>query len=159
MTFLTRSNPASGPSPLCRWMIRRDLGEVVKIDALSFTDKWDEEEFIRKLRKSNVIGTIIEVDHKPMGYAIYSLNKHSFVIERMAIHPGKRKRGYAKCGVDRLIEKLVQQKRHTVSVDIHEDNLGAQLFFQKNGFRAISLLDNTVKMVYSLFSEEMAWSS
>ena len=159
MTFLTPSNPTEGVSPSCRWMIRRDLDEVLKIDALSFTDRWDEEDFIRKLRVSNVIGTVIEVDYKPMGYMLYSLNKHSLVIERMAIHPGKRKMGYARFATDRLIEKLAKQRRYSIYVDVPEDNIGAQLFFQKSGFVAISLLDNTMKMVYSLFLEETTWSS
>jgi ribosomal protein S18 acetylase RimI-like enzyme len=140
-------------------MIRRDLGEALKIDALSFTDKCTEEDFIRNLSKNNMIGTVIEVDYEPVGYMLYSLHKRALIIERIAIHPGKRKMGYARFATDRLIEKLAKQRRYSVYVDVPEDNIGAQLFFQKSGFVAISLLDNTVRMVYSLFPEETIWGS
>ena len=39
-----------------RWMIRRDMPEVLAIEHASFEYPWCEEEFLRVLRQRNCIG-------------------------------------------------------------------------------------------------------
>ena len=39
-----------------RWMIRRDMPEVLAIEAASFEFPWLEDDFIRCLRQRNCIG-------------------------------------------------------------------------------------------------------
>ena len=43
-----------------RWMIRRDMAEVLEIERAAFEFPWFEEEFIRCLRQRNCIGMVAE---------------------------------------------------------------------------------------------------
>ena len=44
--------------------------------------------------------------------------------------------------VQRLIDKLSQQRRREIVLEVRETNLSAQLFFANAGFRALSVLRN-----------------
>ena len=43
-----------------RWMIRRDMPEVLDIERLSFEFAWTEEDFLCCLRQRNCIGMVAE---------------------------------------------------------------------------------------------------
>ena len=45
-----------------RWMIRRDMSDVLEIENNSFEFPWFEEDFIRCLRQRNCIGMVAEYD-------------------------------------------------------------------------------------------------
>ena len=47
-----------------RWMIRRDMSEVLEIEKSSFEFPWSEEDFIRCLRQRNCIGMVAEFDDR-----------------------------------------------------------------------------------------------
>ncbi|MCA9038691.1 MAG: ribosomal-protein-alanine N-acetyltransferase RimI, partial [Planctomycetaceae bacterium] len=51
-----------------RWLIRRDMDEVLTIERNSFQFAWNEEEFLCCLRQRNCIGTVAELDHKIVGF-------------------------------------------------------------------------------------------
>jgi len=56
---------ASATKEVCvhiRWMIRRDMPEVLEIEDRSFEFSWSEEDFIRCLRQRNCIGMVAEHD-------------------------------------------------------------------------------------------------
>src|SRR4029078_10231989 len=50
-----------------RWMIRRDMAEVVDVERASFEFPWFEEEFIRCLRQRNCIGMVAEHAERVVG--------------------------------------------------------------------------------------------
>ena len=56
-----------------RWMIRRDMAEVLAIEADSFEYPWSEDDFIRCLRQRNVIGMVAELDDRIVGFMVYEL--------------------------------------------------------------------------------------
>ena len=47
-----------------RWLIRRDMDDVLAIERASFQFPWTEEEFLCCLRQRNCIGTVAELDHR-----------------------------------------------------------------------------------------------
>ncbi len=59
-----------------RWMIRRDMSDVLAIESESFEFPWSEEEFVRCLRQRNCIGMVAELDDRIVGYMIYELHKN-----------------------------------------------------------------------------------
>ncbi len=123
-----------------RWMIRRDMPEVLDIESRSFEFPWSEEDFIRCLRQRNCIGMVAEYDERVVGFMIYELHKNRLHILNFAVRPEFRRRGVATAMVKKLIGKLSQQRRNRILLEIRETNLGAQLFFRDSGFRAISVL-------------------
>src|SRR5204862_6467086 len=58
-----------------RWMIRRDMPEVLHTEQQSFEFAWTEEDFLRCLRQRNCIGMVAEHGEKVVGFMIYELHK------------------------------------------------------------------------------------
>lgn len=135
-----------------RWMIRRDMPEVLEIENHSFEFSWSEEDFIRCLRQRNCIGMVAEFDEKVVGFMIYELHKNRLHILNFAVHPDFRRRSVGQQMIDKLIGKLSVQRRNRILLEVRETNLSAQLFFRAAGFRAISVLrdfyDDTIEDAY-----------
>ena len=125
-----------------RWMIRRDMPEVLAIEAGSFEFPWLEEDFIRCLRQRNCIGMVAEHDDRVVGFMIYELNKNRIQVLNFAVADEYRRRGVGTQMVAKLIGKLSAQRRTRIGLEVRETNLAAQLFFRQTGFRAVSVLRN-----------------
>ena len=123
-----------------RWMIRRDMPEVLGIENQSFEFPWCEDDFLRSLRQRNCIGMVAECDERIVGFMIYELHKNRLHIMNFAVRAEFRRRGVGSQMIRKLIGKLSQQRRNKILLEVRETNLPAQLFFRSSGFRAISLL-------------------
>ena len=125
-----------------RWMIRRDMPEVLQTEQQSFEFAWTEEDFLRCLRQRNCIGMVAEQGEKVVGFMIYELHKAKLHILNFAVHPGCRRLGVGAQMVQKLISKLSSHRRTRITLEVRETNLGAQLFFSKQSFRAVRVLRN-----------------
>lgn len=135
-----------------RWMIRRDMPEVLDIESQSFEFPWSEEDFIRCLRQRNCIGMVAEHDEQVVGFMIYELHKTRLHVLNFAVNSEFRRRGVGEAMISKLISKLSHQRRSRVLLEVRETNLAAQLFFRSAGFRAVSVLrdfyDDTTEDAY-----------
>ena len=125
-----------------RWMIRRDMPEVLAAEEESFEFPWSEEEFLRCLRQRNCIGMVAEHDERVVGFMIYELNKTRIHVLNFAVARDFRRLGVGRQMISKLIAKLSSQRRTRVTLEVRERNLPAQLFFRSSGFRAVSVLRN-----------------
>ncbi|MEN6407214.1 MAG: ribosomal protein S18-alanine N-acetyltransferase [Thermoguttaceae bacterium] len=123
-----------------RWMIRRDMAEVMAIEQESFEFSWLEDDFVRCLRQRNCIGMVAEHDDRVVGFMIYELHKSRIHVLNFAVAEAYRRRGVGSQMVAKLTAKLSMQRRSRIVLEVRETNLGAQLFFRENGFRAVSVL-------------------
>jgi ribosomal-protein-alanine N-acetyltransferase len=123
-----------------RWMIRRDMPEVLQTEQQSFEYAWTEEDFLRCLRQRNCIGMVAEQGEKVVGFMIYELHKAKLHILNFAVHPAWRRCGVGGQMVAKLISKLSSHRRTRITLEVRETNLPAQLFFSKQGFRAVRVL-------------------
>lgn len=137
--------PAQAPPPApkketanvhIRWMIRRDMPEVLEIEQQSFDYSWTEEDFLRVMRQTNCIGMVAEHGEAIVGYMIYELQKFRIELVNFAVHPQWRRLGVGKQMVEKLVNKLSSHRRNRVTLTVRESNLRAQLFFHAHGFRA-----------------------
>lgn len=137
-----------------RWLIRRDMAEVLKIESSSFDSPWTDEDFLCCLRQRNCIGMVAEHNHQIVGFMIYELHKSRLNILNFAVSSDFRRQGVGMQMVLRLVDKLSQQRRTEILLEVRERNLEAQLFFQRQGFKAISVLrahyDDTAEDAYIL---------
>ena len=135
-----------------RWMIRRDMPEVLDIEKSSFEFPWSEEDFIRCLRQRNCIGMVAEYDERVVGFMIYELHKNQLHVLNFSVRPDARRRGVGQQMINKLVGKLSQQRRNRIVLEIRETNLAAQLFFRNSDFRAVSVLrdyyDDTTEDAY-----------
>lgn len=143
-----------------RWMVRRDMAEVLYTESNSFEFPWREEDFIRCLRQRNCIGMVCEA-YKPVngpvapdflapghadppvvGFMIYELHKKRLHLLNFAVHPDWRRQDVGRTMVHKLANKLSGQCRTHILTEIRETNLDAQRFFKKMGFKAVAVLHN-----------------
>ena len=123
-----------------RWMIRRDMPEVLEIERRSFEFPWYEEDFVRCLRQRNCIGMVAEQGERVVAFMIYELHKSRLHILNFAVSPDVRRQGVGRQMVEKLVSKLSSQRRTRISLEVRETNLEAQLFFKESSFRATSVL-------------------
>jgi ribosomal-protein-alanine N-acetyltransferase len=123
-----------------RWMIRRDMPEVLQTEQQSFEFAWSEEDFLRCLRQRNCIGMVAEQGEKVVGFMIYELHKTKLHILNFAVQPSCRRAGVGAQMVSKLISKLSSHRRTRITLEVRETNLPAQLFFRKQEFRAVRVL-------------------
>lgn len=146
-----------------RWMIRRDMPEVLKIETESFEFPWAEEDFVRCLRQRNCIGMVAEFDDHVVGFMIYELHQERLHILNFCVA-----REFYRCNVgtvmvQKLISKLSSQRRSRIRLEVRETNLAAQLFFRDMDFRAVSVLhdfyEDTVEDAYLMEYRQQADTS
>lgn len=135
-----------------RWMIRRDMSDVLEIEQTGFEYPWSEDDFIRCLRQRNCIGMVAEIDDRVVGFMIYELHRNRLHVVNFAVHDAYRRQGIGRQMIDKLISKLSAQRRTRIMLEVRETNLAAQLFFRDCGFRAITVLrdfyDDTTEDAY-----------
>jgi len=117
-----------------RWMIRRDMAEVLEIEGHSFDYPWNEEDFVRCLRQRNCIGMVCEADEQVVGFMIYELHKDLLDVINIAVHKDWRHKGVFTTMVDKLKGKLTPQRRNRIVLVVRDKNLSAQLAFRSLGF-------------------------
>lgn len=90
--------PPKAPSPLdlkvssIRWLIRRDMPEVLDIELGSFKfGIWNEDDFMCCLRQRNCIGMVAEYNHRIVGFMIYQLHKAKLHVLNFAVDPEFRR--------------------------------------------------------------------
>jgi ribosomal-protein-alanine N-acetyltransferase len=83
---------------------------------------------------------VAEQGEKVVGFMIYELHKAKLHILNFAVHPQCRRVGVGAQMVAKLISKLSSHRRTRITLEVRETNLGAQLFFRSQAFRAVRVL-------------------
>lgn len=123
-----------------RWMIRRDMEDVLDIENESFINPWDGHDFEDMLTQRCVIGMVAESKLGVVGFMVYELHKQRLHILNFAVAADCRRRGVGRQMVDKLKDKLSKQRRTRITLEIRESNLAGQLFFQSQGFVAVTIV-------------------
>ena len=135
----------TAPSPTqagihVRWMIRRDMPEVLTIEREAFEFPWSDEDFTRCLRQRNCIGMVAEYADSIVAFMIYELHRSRLHILNFAVLRSHRRLGIGTQMLHKLVAKLAPERRNRIGLEVRETNLPAQLFFRSAGFRATSVL-------------------
>lgn len=135
-----------------RWLIRRDMPNVMRIENECFQFAWTEQDFIDCLRQRCCIGMVVEVNQKVVGYMIYELSAKYYTLFNLAVDPEWHRNGIGTAMIAKMFSKLTTYRRDMVETEVRETNLKAQLFFQAMGFRAVSIVkgryDDTAEDAY-----------
>lgn len=123
-----------------RWMIRRDMREVLAVEQEAFEFPWSDEDFTRCLRQRNCIGMVAEAADEVVAFMIYELHRTRLHVLNFAVARAHRRLGIGTRMMDKLIGKLTPERRNRIVLEVRETNLPAQLFFRSLGFRATSVL-------------------
>ena len=122
-----------------RWMIRRDMPQVLSIEMACFGSPWNEEDFIKCLRQRNCIGMVAEADEEVIGFMIYELHKKRLDLLDFAVHPLHHRKGVGTAMIEKLRGKLSFERRRRLVMPVCESNLNAQLFCKAMGLKAVDV--------------------
>ena len=125
-----------------RWMIRRDMSEVIGIEQQAFEFPWSEEDFTRCLRQRNCIGMVAELADSVVAFMIYELHRSRLHMLNFAVTRSHRRLGIGTQMMEKLVGKLTPDRRGRILLEVRETNLPAQLFFRSLGFLATSVLND-----------------
>jgi ribosomal-protein-alanine N-acetyltransferase len=125
-----------------RWMVRRDFAQVLAIEQACFEFPWTEEEFRQCLQQPNCLGMVAESDGRIVGFMIYETPKSRLFVTNIATEPEFQRRNIARQMIQKLVTKMISQRRHKIVIGIRETNLPALLCFRALGFRASTVLKN-----------------
>lgn len=137
-----------------RWMVRRDMPEVLAIEeAVRHHWAWTEEDFLRELRERNVIGMVAETmsgssAEEVLGFMVYELYKNSLLVENFAVNPkygsvsDESATGMTIAGalLEKLKSKLSSERRNVVNIRVRETELDLQLCLRREGFKCFKLV-------------------
>ena len=123
-----------------RYMSRKDINEVLKIENKCFEFAWNEEDFMSCMRLRNCIGMVAESQGRIVGYMLYVLEKGKIHLLNVAMLPEFRRKGIGKQLVAKIIAKLGSQRRTRIVLEVRETNLPAQIFFRSLGFLATGIM-------------------
>jgi ribosomal-protein-alanine N-acetyltransferase len=145
-----------------RWMIRRDMPDVLAIEDASFEFPWREEEFLYWLRRRNCIGMVAEYGERVVGFMVYELHDDRVVLLNFAVAPEFRRQSVGLQMLPYLIRKLSSHRRTQITLDIRESNLSGQQFFRACGFQAVDVIreqyedtgEDAYVMSYLFFEDE-----
>jgi ribosomal-protein-alanine N-acetyltransferase len=101
---------------------------------------WSEEDFLCWLRQRNCIGMVAERQERIVGFMIYELLKSQLHVLNFAVTPWARRQAAGSQMVEKLVNKLSQQRRQEICLEVRETNLAAQLFFRNQGLQANGVL-------------------
>ena len=128
------------PGVHVRWMIRRDMLEVLAIEQEAFEFPWSEDDFARCLRQRNCIGMVAEMSDSIVAFSVYELHRTRLHVLNFAVLRSHRRLGVGTQMMAKLTAKLAPDRRNRIVLEVRETNLAAQLFFRSLGFRAVSVL-------------------
>lgn len=127
--------------PHIRWLIGRDIPEVLQIENQT-ASAWTEDEFHIVLRKRNSVGMVAECNLRIVGFMVYELHEHTLHLLNLAVDEEFRRLGIGSQMITKLVAKLTAQRREQIILAVRETNLAAQLFFRSQGLRATSVMRN-----------------
>lgn len=125
-----------------RWMIRRDIPDVLAIEQASFEYPWSEDDLLCCLRQENCVGRVATLNKEVVGFMVYIYRSHDDEIGllNLAVDPQFRRLRVGAQMIGVLKDRLSHRKADGISLEVRETNLAAQLFFNSMGFRAISVI-------------------
>lgn len=126
---------------IIRWLIRRDLDEIIEIEEDSFEYPWNKNDFVESLRKSNTIGFVAEQNEIIIGYLIYALNKNNIEILNLAVKRDFRRNKVGTSLINKVKSKLIGNRNRSKACLI-DSNLVGHLFLKSNNFKAIDIIKN-----------------
>ena len=122
-----------------RWMLRKELPTVLRIEGESFPWPWSVDDFVGRLRRRTCIGMVAERAETVIGYMVYELEQTRIVLLNLAVDVAARRQGVGRAMIEKLRKKLSARRRAEIVATLREGNLPGQCFLRACGFRCVML--------------------
>lgn len=124
-----------------RWMIRRDMPEILQIEKFNVGPVWEEEDFLKTLRQRNCIGMVAEKNDTVIGFMVYELHRQKLEILKMAsLAPGETP--VLRQLIFKLKSKLSSHRRTRLEFIVPLKNLPLLKLLARENFKAVANYDD-----------------
>ncbi len=127
--------------PEIRFMLRRDLPQVVAIDELNNDwDGWGEKNFFSALREKKINGMVCEFDKTILGFIVYELDleEKQVIIKRLEVLPTETTTKVFDIFVDEMKAKMNKYGIETLKQVIPDnpEYIDKHKFYAKKGWKS-----------------------
>ena len=140
-------------------LTRRDLDEVMAIEAECGPNAWDRKTFWKKLKDPMIRSVALQVDGETRGFTICAAEGLTCHLLNIAIAPEWRRKGLGTLAIQD-VEKFARTKTLVeIAFEVRESNLAAQMLYKKLGYEAVDILrahygnDDAYKMRKAIYLE------
>ena len=119
-----------------------DIPAIVKLEAESFYDAWNENMLQNELSNDMTTYLVMEVAGRLMGYAGFWLVAGEAQITRVAIWDAERGQGYGTRLTAALVNKAWELGAEAITLEVRESNMAAQKAYLTCGFASEGIRPN-----------------
>src|SRR3989304_2804031 len=94
------------PKLITRDMQKRPPPAIFKIEQISFTTPWSEQDFLNEIYKKNVLSKVAMFEENIIGHICVNHHAHESHILNLAVHPDFRRQGVATILMEDAIGEL-----------------------------------------------------
>ena len=141
-------------------LTRRDLDQVMRIEASAEPNAWSRKIFWNKLREPMTRATKVIVDGELCGFTICASEGLSCHLLNIAVAPECRRKGVGTAAL-RNVEAFARENTLVeICFEVRESNLPAQMLYKKLGYEAVDILrghyglDDAYKMRKAIYIDE-----
>lgn len=118
----------------------RDLGDIMRIEKLSFTTPWSKQAFLSEmLDNDRAYYLVAKLNQKPVGYIGVWLIAGEGHITNVAVHPDHRGKGIGH-RLMQAVEELAKRRGATrMTLEVRVSNEIAQRLYRKLGYIAAGI--------------------
>jgi ribosomal-protein-alanine N-acetyltransferase len=131
-----------------RWLIRRDMPEVLAIEN-ELPSPATEKEIIDCIRQRTMIGMVVEYEGVVVGYMIYELLKEKLRIHQLAVAKSHRRKGCGTALVQKIARKLGDKNRTSIDIQVSDGNFELIGFLKSLGFFITSMAGRSFWMQFT----------
>jgi ribosomal-protein-alanine N-acetyltransferase len=124
------------PKLIIRDIQKDDIPAILKIEQVSFTTPWSEQDFLYEIYKKNVLSKVAVFWGNIIGYICVNHLAHESHILNLAVHPDFRRQGVATILMEEAIGELKKSRCAFMYLKVRVSNTGAQGFYELLGFKA-----------------------
>ncbi len=125
-----------------RPMTKADISALVKLEAESFYDAWNENMLLNEVSNKLTTYLVMEVAGKLIGYAGFWLVAGEAQITRVAVYEDERGQGYGTRLTAELVSKAWEMGAEAITLEVRESNIAAQKAYLTCGFASEGIRPN-----------------
>ena len=125
-----------------RPMTEVDIPALVKLEAESFYDAWNENMLLNEIDNQMTTYLVMEVAGKLVGYAGFWLVAGEAQITRVAVNEDERGQGYGTRLTAALVRKAWEMGAEAITLEVRESNMAAQKAYLTCGFASEGIRPN-----------------
>lgn len=125
-----------------RAMVAEDIPALVKIEAQSFYDAWNEIMLLNELNNNLATYIVMEAGGQLVGYAGFWLVAGEAQIIRVAVAEAERGQGYGTRLTAELVNRAWELGAEAMTLEVRESNFAAQKAYLTCGFASEGIRPN-----------------